>query len=104
MTDYIHPDLREALHFDEDADWRIGMPNVKVCTKSGVIYEIDSKGMVTGGSKDIEEGELSGAVYRRHGPIRLNEVVVGMSMEISWKGKILVTSPVIAVIFKKEKK
>lgn len=77
---HVHPSLVTALKLDGET-WAIGGPPVKVTTTSGAIYEVAPDGTMSGGSKNLNAGKLSGAIYAVGGPIRVNQIVVGLAME-----------------------
>lgn len=90
----VHPSLIEAMKLDAQS-WKIGDKSSTVITSSGSVYCINSIGVLTGGSHlvDGRTAELSGAVYRRGGPIRAGHVVVGLCIEAMMDDeKVIVTS------------
>lgn len=96
MSDHIHPDFKKALKWDEEG-WNIGDGDITVHTRSGAIYRVTSAGHVSGGSRGITDGKLEGAVYRMGGPIRIKQILEGMSMEIYTGNKTLKTSTVVEI-------
>lgn len=96
---HVHPSLVEALKLDNES-WKIGDAAAVVHTKSGSCYQVTSEGAIVGGSHigPDDSAELWGAVYRSGGPIRLNQVVVGLAMEIGRHERgVLITSPVVKI-------
>lgn len=98
MSEHIDPRLLEALKLDNES-WTIGDKSIYVVTSSGALYTVAENGKVSGGSRDIKDGRLFGAVYRGGGPIRSNQVVVGLSMEIGLPKKRLITSVVESIYY-----
>lgn len=91
--------LVEALKLDNES-WKIGDPDAVIHTKSGSRYCVASDGAITGGLhiEPDRPAELWGAVYRRCGPMRMNQIVVGLAMEISRSERsVLITSPVVKI-------
>lgn len=95
----IDPALIDAMQLGAQS-WEKGDDGHTISTSSGSIYYIDSDGTLTGGTH-LTKGrtaKLSGAVYRRGGPIRANHITVGLCIEaITIDGKTLVTSPVQSI-------
>ena len=83
----------------EEQSWKLGDEEAIITTRSGSIYHIDSEGTLTGGY--LVEGrtaKLSGAVYRRGGPIRVDRITVGLCIEAVTNDKrVMVTSPVQSI-------
>jgi hypothetical protein len=98
MSEYIHDSLKKALHWGEEG-WCVGDKDISVHTRSGAIYKVTSSGSVSGGSRNIKGGALGGAVYRSGGPIRVKQILEGMSMEIYIGNKTLITSTVEKIEF-----
>ena len=99
----LDPRLLEALKLDNEK-WAIGDSSIYVVTHSGALYKVTEQGDVSGGSRDVKDGKLFGAVYRSGGPIRSKQVVVGLSMEIRLPEKTLITSIVESIYYLGEKK
>lgn len=93
---HIHPNLKRDMRLLSES-WEVGKGPIRIHTKSGAIYDVDSEGNVSGGSRSIYGGRLIGSTYRPGGPIRVRTVVVGLRMEISWDGKILCSSAVRSI-------
>ena len=81
----VHPTLQRALKLDDEG-WTKGSGWALVHTNSGAVYELHDDGKICGGSKQIRDGKLVGAVYRDGGPIRRGRAVVGLRMEIDVPG------------------
>lgn len=83
--------------------WTKGDCPIVAVTESGSRYIVQRNGDIVGGHH-IENGEvahLQGAVYRRGGPLRCGQVVVGLRIE-AWmvnNGKTLTTSPVVSIAY-----
>lgn len=94
----IDPKLIDAMKFGEQS-WKLGDEGAKVTTRNGSVYHVDSDGTLTRGY--LAEGrtaKLSGAVYRRGGPIRVDLIVLGLRIEATTdSGSIVVTSPVQSI-------
>ena len=99
----LDPRLLEALKLDNEK-WAIGDKPVLVVTRSGALYNVTGEGKVSGGSRDVKDGKLFGAVYRSGGPIRSKQVVIGLSMEIGLPEKVLITSIVESIYYLGKKK
>ena len=96
MSDYIHPSLKKALKWDEEG-WKTGDENIIFYTQSGSTYKVTSAGKVSGGRHEISNGRLVGAIYRRGGPIRINQILEGMGVEICWNDKVLSTTTITKI-------
>lgn len=96
----VHHTFVDAMKLDAQS-WEKGDEDSLIVTSSDSVYHIDSGGILTGGSylKEGQTAELSGAVYRRGGPIRVNRVTVGLCIEaVTLDEKVLVTSPVRSIV------
>ena len=89
----VHPTLMEALKLGNEF-WEIGDEDICAVTTSGAEYTITKDGTISGGSKNIENGELQGAVYRKGGPIRARKVVIGLCIEAYIGDRRITSTPV----------
>ena len=97
----IHPSLAKAAKLDTDGVRFADGPWI-VKTESGSTYLIERNGTITGGSifVDGRVGDAWGAAYRKGGPIRIDQIVVGLGVEIHDKAKpsrVALTTPVVSV-------
>lgn len=97
----VHPSLIDAMKLDAPS-WKRGSRDSIITTASGSIYYVDSRGTLVGGSHLTggRTARLSGAVYRRGGPIRMGHIVVGLCIEAMTSDsdkRVLVTSPVESI-------
>lgn len=103
----VHPDLIERAQLDAES-WSTGIhaKPITVRTKSGSMYRIEDSGHVVQikGNRGHPVGHLNGAVYRAHGPIRVDQVVVGLCIEYIPPDKqhTCYTSPVTEIIYEEE--
>jgi hypothetical protein len=88
------------LKLDNDF-WKRGGARVLAVTASGSVYTVESDGTMRGGYLEGERtANLRGSVYRRGGPIRVDKIVVGLSIEAMTNDyRLLVTSPVEALYY-----
>ena len=95
MNKGLHPELSKRLQLNDEG-WKVGMNPVTVETKSGSVYQVAMDGRI-GGGVHHREGRLGGAAYRFGGPIRDQQIVVGLSIEFYGEKKTWLTSPVVKI-------
>lgn len=87
--------------FEGKETWRLGDGEIDVVTKSGTTYRIHRTGQITGGRfKNGLTAKLLGAVLYVSGPIKMNHVVVGLSIEGRTEdkhSKIFCSSPIVEI-------
>lgn len=103
----VHSSITERAQLDAES-WSTGIhaKPITVRTKSGSMYRIKDNGYVVQikGDRGHPTGQLNGAVYRAHGPIRTDQVVVGLSIEYipPDKAGYCYTSIVVEIIYEEE--
>ena len=111
MSKFSHPNVHSSLIKKAKLDaesWSTGfrVKPIIARTKSGSLYRIIDSGHIVQikGKRDHPVGELNGAVYRAGGPIRVDQVVVGLCIEYIPPDKqhTCYTSRVVEIIYEEE--